>query len=334
MWFILWFYLLYVPKILDAIPLDTRKKWMDYITYKGQKIGFYRSIAIFRPRGKSIFSVQYYLESKVVNIIGNYAHQVALFIMLFSLSFFMIFIYTAFAGEKFFKFNVLESQTLLSYLNNHFTSFQFGAIIFMDFFVSLITALALIFTISTYIEMMPIVILRYLFSSEKGIVDTSDMPISFINLAIQQLETVDFLESFYQIQHKKNQISNFLNHSLEFVKVDTDRGYPDYMNFCSHKYCYLLSSHATDDIIFRINGLYENINKTLIKINHMNCLEDKNEIMKDLEIYLKVIESKDLSEIEPKKVVTKELTIDKAFPFFFKKVLLPVILVVLAQRLI
>ena len=75
-------------------------------------------------------------------------------------------------------------------------------------------------------------------------------------------------------------------------------------------------------------------NKTLIKINHMNCLEDKNEIMKDLEIYLKVIESKDLSEIELKKVVTKELTIDKAFPFLFKKVLLPVILVVLAQRLI
>ena len=82
-----------------------------------------------------------------------------------------------------------------------------------------------------------------------------------IKLAIQQLETVDFLESFYQIQHKKNQISNFLNHSLEFVKVDTDRGYPDYMNFCSHKYCYLLSSPATNDIIFRINGLYENINR-------------------------------------------------------------------------
>lgn len=334
MWIILWFYLLRIPKILDALPLDIRKKWIDYISYKGQKINFYRLIAIFRPRCKSIFSIGNYIDSKTVNVISKYAHQISAFLLVFPLSFFIIFAYTALAGEKFFNFNVLESQNLMSYLDNYFISFQFGAVLFLDLFVSIVTSILLIFTIFIYIEMMPIVILRYLFSSENGIVDTSDIPICFTKLAIQQLETVDFLENLDEIQHKKNQISNFLEYSLEFVKVDKDRGYPDYMNFCSQKYCFLLSSYAVEDIIFRINGLYENMNNTLIKINHMNCLEEKNVIMKDLEIYLNIIESKDLSKIEPKRILTKELTIDKAFSFSFKKVILPVTLVVLAQWLI
>lgn len=307
---------------------------MDYISFKGQKINFYRLIAIFRPRCKSIFSIVNYLDSKTVNIIFNYAHQISAFILVFLLSFFIIFSYTALAGEKFFNFNVFESQNLTSYLNNHFISFQFGAVLFLDLFVSIVTSILLIFTIFTYIEMMPIIILKYLFSSENGIVDTSDIPIFFIKSAIQQLEAVDFLEDLDEIQHKKNQISNFLEYSLEFVKVDKDRGYPDYMNFCSQKYCFLLSSHAIEDIIFRINGLYENMNKTLVKINHMNCLEEKNVIMKDLEVYLNIIESKDLSKIEPKTILKEELTIDKAFSFSFKKVILPITLVVLAQWLI
>lgn len=334
MWIVLWSYLLRVPKILDALPLDVRKKWMDYISYKGQKTDFYRLIAIFRPRCKSIFSVGNYLDSRAVNVISNYAHQISAFILMFLLSFLIIFTYTALAGEKFFNFNVLESQNLTSYLNNHFISFQFGAVLILDLFVSIVTSILLIFTIFTYIEMMPIVILRYLFSTKNGIVDTSDIPICFTKLAIQELETVDFLENLNEIQHKKNQITNFLEYSLEFVKVDKDRGYPDYMNFCSQKYCSLLSSHAVEDIIFRINGLYENMNKTLIKINHMNCLEEKNVIMEDLEIYLNIIESKDLSKIEPKRILTKELTIDKVFSFSFKKVILPVTLIVLAQWLI
>ena len=58
------------------------------------------------------------------------------------------------------------------------------------------------------------------------------------------------------------------------------------MNFCFPKSRGLLNKSARDDIKFRLNGLSEMMNKTLQNINHMNCLEDKNKIMTDLEIYL------------------------------------------------
>lgn len=211
---------------------------------------------------------------------------------------------------------------------------NFVETLIVEFSVSLFTAILFLMTLFGFLEIMPKIILKYLFSSKKGIFDTSDIPISFIKLAIQQLKTVDFSESFDQIQDKKNKISNFLYYSMEFVKIEKESGHPDYMNFCSQKYRHLRSLPATNDIIFRLNGLYENMNKTLTDINHMNSLEGKNEIMKDLETYLKLIENKDLSTIEPIEFKIEGLTIDKGFSFLFKKVILPVTLVVLAQWLI
>ena len=183
----------------------------------------------------------------------------------------------------------------------------------------------------TFIEMLPLFITICLFPVNNGFVDVSDVPIYFIEMAKKQLETVDFLESSEQIQSKKNKISNLIYYSLDFVKIDKERQYLDYMNFCYTKCNGLLSEYSIKDIRFRANGLYEKMNTTLTKINHMNCLEDKNEIITDLELYLKVIDSKDLSEIEAVDFVTKESSLDRKLNFFFHKVFLPVILVIVAR---
>jgi hypothetical protein len=306
---------------------------MDYILFKGWKTLFYRLVVFFKPRNKSLFSASYYLDSIIIDRFIFSGNQVSALILLIVIFFIPIFIYTAYAGKDFFGINVLESQTLLNYINIHLTSLKYLTALFCYFAVSLIMIICFFLIFFSYIEAMPIFILLCLFPVKNGFVDLSDVPIHFINLAIQELQTLIFLENFDQLQSKKNQISNLINDSLEFVKIDKEKRYPDYMNFCYLKYSGLLNIHATNDIMFRANGLYEKMNKTLIKINHMNCIDDKDEIEKDLEIYLKVIENRDLSKIEAVQFEIKDPTIDRTISFLFYKVLIPILLILFGRLL-
>lgn len=332
--FILWFYLIEIPDILDKIHIDPREEWMNYITYKELKIDFYRLISFFKRGDKSIFSISYYSESKILDGIFLSGFQVFTLMYLLIFGFVMSFIYTSYAGEEFLGVNLLESQNLTNYINTNWKSFEFNMALFFNVFISLITTLSLMTLILSTMDMVPTLFVHYFFSSKRKYMDASDVPISFTRMAMQELETVEFSENFDEIQDKKNKISNFLDNSLQFVKVSKEKKYIDDMNFCFPKYRGIMNKTARDDIRFRLNGLSEMMNKTLIKINHMNCLEDKNKIMTDLEIYLKVIENKDLNKIEPIEFVVKEPTIDKSISFFFHNLFLPIIIVILTQMLI
>lgn len=332
--FILWFYLIEVPDILDKINIDPREEWIDYITYKDLKIDFYRLITFFKSTGKSIFSISYYSESKILDGFLVSSFQVFGLIYTLIFGFVMSFIYASYAGEELLGVNVLESQNLTNYVNANWTNFEFKMILLFNVFISLITTLSIIVVVLSTMDMIPTLFVQYFFSSKRKYMDASDVPIFFTKMAIQELEIIDFSENIDQVQEKKNKISNFINSSLQFVKVDKEKKYIDDMNFCFPKSRGLLNKSARDDIKFRLNGLSEMMNKTLQNINHMNCLEDKNKIMTDLEIYLKVIENKDLSKIEPIKFERKESTIDKSINFFFHNLFLPIIIVILTQMLI
>ncbi|MDY0277712.1 MAG: hypothetical protein RBQ97_06475 [Acholeplasma sp.] len=332
--FILWSYLISVPDILDLIHIDPREEWMDYITYKGLKIKFYRLITFFKSAGKSIFSISYYSESKILDGIVFSGFQVLALIYLLIFGFIIFFIYTSYAGEEFLGVNVLESQNLTNYINANWKSFEFNIALYFNIFISLITTLGIVMVLLSTMDMIPTLFLKYFFSSKRGYVDASDVPIFFTKMAMQELETVDFSGGFDQVQDIKNKISNLINNSLRFVKVDEEKTYIDYMNFCSPKSRGLINKNVIGDIKFRLNGLSEMMNKTLINVNHMSCLEDKNEIIKDLEMYLKIIENKDLSKIKPIELATKESTIDKSIKFFFHNMFLPIIIVILTQMLI
>lgn len=326
-------YISSIDIILRKIPLDVRKEWMNYIDYKDRKIDFYRQIIFFRPKGKSILSVSYYFNSRILDKVIVSGFQVfGLIIMLISGTI-LFFIYISYNGEDYFQYNVLESQNLLNYLESHWENFQFVISSISTFLLALATTLIIIMVLFLILEMIPTCFFQYLFTEKTGIIDASDVPISFIKAATQQLEEVNFLETSNQIQHKKNQISNFISYSLECVKVDKEIGGIDYMNFCFLKCRGLRSVTAFNDIIFRLNRLYEKMDNTLIEINHMNCLEDKGKIMEDLEIYLKIIESKDLSRIKPKEFVINESTIDRAFHSLSNKLILPLIVAIFAQIL-
>lgn len=284
--FILWFYLIEVPDILDKINIDPREEWIDYITYKDLKIDFYRLITFFKSTGKSIFSISYYSESKILDGFLVSSFQVFGLIYTLIFGFVMSFIYASYAGEELLGVNVLESQNLTNYVNANWTNFEFKMILLFNVFISLITTLSIIVVVLSTMDMIPTLFVQYFFSSKRKYMDASDVPIFFTKMAIQELEIIDFSENIDQVQEKKNKISNFINSSLQFVKVDKEKKYIDDMNFCFPKSRGLLNKSARDDIKFRLNGLSEMMNKTLQNINHMNCLEDKNKIMTDLEIYL------------------------------------------------
>ncbi len=331
---ILFLFLSFILYILDKTYIDLREKLINYLTYKGWKIDFYRLILYLKHMDKSLFSIRYYSDSKILNRISSPDSLILLLIYSLMLFFVLCFINVSYVGEDIFGVNIIESQNLSNYIENNLEIFEFKIILINNILVSLINTIVLFWGLLIFIEMTPRSIIKYLFCKETGVVDVSDLPISFIKAAIQQLEAVDFSESFDQIQGKKNQISNLINNSLYFIKVDKEKTYVNYMNFCFLKCHGLLNKNARDDIRFRLNGLSEKMNNVLININHMNCVEDKNRITKDLETCLKVIENRDLSKIDPKEFVTGELTIDKVFSFFFKSVLLPVTLVILTQMII
>lgn len=331
---ILFLFLSLIRYILDKIDIDSREKLMDYITYKGWKIDFYNLIVCFKRTGKSFFSASYYLDSEILKRISLPGFLIFPLIYLLTLFFVACFINASYTGEDILGVNVLESQNLSNYIDSNWKSFEFIMALIVNIFVSLINTVAFFWGFLILIEMIPIFVINYLFSKKAGVVDLSDLPISFVEVGIQQLQAIDFSESFDQIQYKKNQISNRINNSIHFIKVDKEKTYVDNMNFCFSKCCGLQNKDAIDDIRFRLNGLSEKMNNILINVNHMNNIEEKNEILKDLEMCIKVIKNKDLSKIEPKEFVTEKLTIDKALSFFFKNVLLPVTVVILTQMLI
>jgi hypothetical protein len=307
---------------------------MDYLIYSNKKINFYRIVLSFRPRNTSLFSAIFYLESPIIDRIINYGLEVLF--LLFLLSFFSViaFGYTLYIGARYFQINTSDYQPLLNSTTTYLNNFSHVEILVFNFFFALGDTILLIFAIILIIEIVPVSILRYFFYSKKGFIDMSDIPISFITIALQQLDSFDFAENFDIIQYKKIQISNLIYSSKQFIEINKDLGYPDYMNFYFNISRDLQSFSAYNDIVSRLNGLNEEVNETLIKINHMNSPIDKNKIKNDLEKYLKVIKTKDLSTTNSKEFVQEEHTLDKTMQFFFKKVFLPLILVLIAQSLI
>jgi hypothetical protein len=133
-----------------------------------------------------------------------------------------------------------------------------------------------------------------------GRIDTSDCPISFIKKATEELKSFNFSDNITQKQNKKNQITQLISYASNYyIKVDNKNQAIDFINFCFPLWAGHLSEAAKNDVLFRTNGLYKKIDRLCADINNMNSPEKQNKILHDLEMYLKTIEDRDLSEIDP-----------------------------------
>ncbi|MCX9011666.1 MAG: hypothetical protein OIN66_11165 [Candidatus Methanoperedens sp.] len=138
-------------------------------------------------------------------------------------------------------------------------------------------------------------------NKSSGLFDTSDIPISFIAKAIDEINSFSFSLPWEDLQQNRKKISNLIHDALEFITVeDKFFAIPLGMRYSQLFISGLKNKAAKTDILYRINGLTEELGEIIIKLNCMNSARDKEEISNDLKEYLKIIEDRNLCEIKKK----------------------------------
>ena len=130
----------------------------------------------------------------------------------------IIFVYFLFSSvtwadyhKRIFGFNVSESEILRNYANHvniellDLASFFIYSLLITSI-VLLLLVILFLFILTSLIQCMFPVIKCY----GRRIIDTSDVPISFLINAIEELESFNFSDSFVQKQYKKNQITELI----------------------------------------------------------------------------------------------------------------------------
>jgi len=289
----------------DKLRLNLKNEWINYLTSTGRKIEYYEKLLPYI----NIFNSYNAFYFKYMNYFGElckFIQKFSMFLTVFIFYFFSCAIICAHYQKSILGFNVWESELLLNYLK----SFNFELANLIAFLVySLMLTSFVLFVLGYFFALISIRLLQCIFPMTNRIADASDVPISFIRKAIEELESFNFSDNFEQKQDKKNQITQFISYALEFIKVDNGTKDPDYTNFCYILHAGHLSKAVQNDVLFRTNGLYKKIDELCIKINNMNCSEDKIVILQDLKMYLKVIEDRDLGKIEGIPYTIKESNI-------------------------
>ncbi|MDD5473555.1 MAG: hypothetical protein PHU34_05330 [Candidatus Methanoperedens sp.] len=154
-----------------------------------------------------------------------------------------------------------------------------------------------------------------------GLPDTSDILISFIKKAIDEINSFDFSLTWDDTKKNKNKISNFIDDTLEFITIeDKFFGIPIGWRYSQQFIAGLNNKSAKMDILYRINGLYEELNEIIVELNCMITVKDKEDVANKLNNYLIIIENKNLCErkkVEFKKYNVIWNSIEKIFNLFF-----------------
>lgn len=282
--------------IFGKLQLNLKKEWIDYLTFKGWKIRYYKNLSLWLSGLNNFCS----FFSKVMNYICDiymYLMRMARFFLVVLAYFLISSVICAKYEKQFFGFDVWKSEILIDSIN----SFNMELANLIAFFLYSLTLTSfLLLMVGFLFALIAISIIKSLFPVIDMRVDTSDIPLSFMGNAFEELEVFDFTDSPLQKQKRKDQITQLISFALiYFIKVDNGNKEPDYTNFCYILWSGHLSEAVQNDILFRANGLYKKIDELCIKINNMNNEEEKNAIVHELKMYLKVIKNRDLSNIDP-----------------------------------
>jgi hypothetical protein len=305
--------------IFSKLQFNLKKEWIDYLTFKEWKISYYKSLSLWLSVLNRFYTFFFKTLDYIVKVYTFLFYTSGLFLIAF-LYFLVSAVICAAFQKRVYGFDVWNSKILLNYVDDfnmelvHLIAFFIYSLILTSFLLSIVGFLIFLLTYS---------IIKSLFPVKDNRVDTSDIPISFLENALWELETFDFSDDFFQKQKKKDQITQLISFALDYyIKVDDGNKNPDYTNLCYVLWSGHLSKTAKEDVLFRANGLYKKIDELCAKINIMNSEEEKNAIVHDLKIYLRVIKDRDLSKIEPIPYKIKEpnLTTNliKAFIFLQK----------------
>lgn len=281
--------------IFEKLQLNLKSEWINYLTFKGWKIKYYKRLSFYLDSLKDFCE----FFEKITDYIGDmlrYMVYGSSILLVFFTYFLICSIVWSGYNKRFFGFDVWNSELLLDYVKG-FNIELFSLISFLILSIMLtLFVLGIMLFLLLFIEDS---IIMCLFPLKDNRIDTSDVPISFIEAAINNLICFDFSDRFQQRQIKKNQTTQLISIALDsYIKVDNGNRHPHYTNFCFPLWAGHLSKAAQNDVLFRTNGLYKKIDYVCARINNMNSPDERDMIVQELKMYLKFIEEKDLSKIE------------------------------------
>lgn len=282
--------------IFRKLQLNLKTEWMNYLTIKDWKISYYKEISSW------VYTLND-SDRSLVKFINSYSKLFSSAITIFStiIIVFLCFVFCAIVSSWYQKsttgYEVLKSEILRNYI----LSFNIDvANLFVFFFYTILLTSILLFTITVSIVMFDAFLFECIFPVTNGRIDTSDCPISFIKKAIEEIKNFNFSDNITQKQNNKNQITQLISYASNYyIRVDNKNQDIYFINLCFPLWAGHLSEAARNDVLFRTNGLYKKIDRLCADINNMNSPEKQSRILYDLEICLKAIENRDLSEIDP-----------------------------------
>lgn len=203
-WF--WTLVIYIfyKKLLDLVfyanRISIKKEWINYLTLKKLKIGYYKKIMHYLEILNLFLRYFFIFFDNALEIIrrGYHIFLVASFIFIWFL---------VCAGvwlpyqEKIFGFSVGKSlSSLIS-----FPDFSSDLInVFVFFLFSTIFAASTLFIFMIIIAFSIPILINCIFPMSKGIIDASDVPISFLKDAVEKLEEFDFSCNLEKKETKKS----------------------------------------------------------------------------------------------------------------------------------
>jgi hypothetical protein len=271
-----------IPFLLRLLNLQPRDDWVKLLSSRGYKVRYYN------------------LVLKTLKL-WNISAPVLIITLLISMFVFYInsSINTSIPNPIIISENLLENPS-------------FGPII---------SILIIIYMLLISIGFLGIAFFALIFPGNKvsGFPDASDMPISFLEEAIEEIGSFDFSLTWENKQLNKNRISNLMNDALEFITVrDKILGVPHGMRYYQAFIRGIKNKYSVRETLYRINGFSEKLNEFIVDLNYMNTVEDKEKISKSLLEYLIILKKRNLhnmERVEYPKIGILENIVKKIEPF-------------------
>lgn len=293
------FYIIY-KKFLDSVfyanGISAKKEWLNYLTFKKLKIRYYTKIM-------RMMNVSFMISRRVFQVLDKVRETMLHGLIAF---YTILFIFFCFMLYAIIWLPYQEKISGLSVGKSIFSVISFPDVnrdlinVFVFFLVPVLLTVFTIFLVIIFIELFISFLGRLLFPMKEGFIDLSDVPVSFIKDAIEKLEAFDFSSGLEKKRENKKKIIDMISYaSGNFINVDTPSQVIDYANVSFLLIYDQLNGSVVKDIVYRTNGLYKKIEELCVKIYHMNDPEERNDIVHDLKIYVKIIEHRELSKISP-----------------------------------
>lgn len=224
------------PFLLRLLGLQPRDDWIKLLAAKGLKIKYYNFV---------IKILKLWNISAIVVIINILASM-------------LIFIINLFIS------NPINISEKLKFLSENPKVIPFLLILFT------------VYILTVSFGFLGIIFFSLIFPQNKvsGLPDASDIPISFLERANEEISLFNFSSTWENKQQSKNKISNLMNNAQEFITIrDKILGVPHGLRYYQPFIGGLKNKTSKIDIFYRINGFSEKLNKIIVDLNYMNTVE-------------------------------------------------------------